>query len=100
MKEILDRYVANTLWLEYFSKAQVTHLYSSHLGHRSILLDTNYKGCKGEGEQKEKPFRFEKMWIGQDGCRQNIIEGWNTMLEENGVNHVAQKDIECLQMIP
>ena len=61
MQERLDRFVANTPWLELFPMAQVSHLSSFISDHRPILLDTIVEKSNNGMENKEKPFRFEKV---------------------------------------
>lgn len=94
MQERLDGFLANTPWLEHYPTTQVLHLFSSISDHRPILLGTTMGNSSNGMENKEKPFRFEKAWIGESGCEQHILEAWNTYFEEDGVSKVARK-IAC-----
>lgn len=57
IRERLDRFLFNDLWLENFPNSIVFHLFSPISDHRTILLTIATKVAK------TTPFRFESMWL-------------------------------------
>ncbi|KAG6639069.1 hypothetical protein CIPAW_10G075400 [Carya illinoinensis] len=67
--ERLNRYLANSQWCQYFPKAIVYHGAATYSNHLPIWL--NIEGIFRPRKVK-RPFRFEAMWTGVDGCEQII----------------------------
>ena len=67
----LDRFFGNIQSLKTWPDLKVTYLHSSYLDHLPILLELKDLGQQGESN-REKPFRFEKMWCSEEGFS-NII---------------------------
>ena len=77
--ERLDRGVANYDWLARYPTGRVTHLHCYSSDHRPILLalDPN-----GESQKwKQKPFRFEAMWVTDSECGNTVSRAWSHQCE-------------------
>ncbi|XP_026395088.1 uncharacterized protein LOC113289878 isoform X2 [Papaver somniferum] len=78
IKERLDRAVANSNWINRFSKAQVTHLSYFISDHRAILIDLELKT-----RFHPRPFRFEAMWAEDPRYSDVVKNNWNTNTDGN-----------------
>ncbi|XP_050207309.1 uncharacterized protein LOC126656749 [Mercurialis annua] len=68
----LDRFLANSKWQELFLDWQVSHLARQQSDHCPIILCT-----KVENQRiVSKPFRFEPMWMRQDGFDDCVVQAW------------------------
>ena len=61
--ERLDRAVANNNWFSSNPGTQVQHLHSHTSDHKPIIVKPN-----GILHLPNRPFKFEKMWLGDRGC--------------------------------
>lgn len=94
--ERLDRAFATSTWLDLFLATCVQHLHSNAFDHNPIII-------KPEGivQCKNKPFRFESMWMKDDGCRATIVDAWdypayrsNLVLASSKIKHCGEKLME------
>ena len=69
--ERLDRAVATMEWLEKFSATKVIHLECGSSDHKPILICLN-----GIPKLRNKPWRFEHMWLEEEGCRDTVESSW------------------------
>ena len=68
---------------------QVTYPFSTISDHRPILFEMEVKRNSSGGEKKDKPFKFEKVWVSEEVCKAQIRGALNTFFEDNGVSNVA-----------
>lgn len=66
INERLDRCVANLTWFDLFPNIKVTHGFVAYSDRVSLLLAIN--GNEKTLHREIKPFRFEVMWMGSEGC--------------------------------
>lgn len=71
ISERLDRYVANTNWMNLFPKSRVRHGVVAYLDHILIFLHTI--GESPSYQRGPQPFKFEPMWLGAQKCY-DIVE--------------------------
>ncbi|XP_074308855.1 uncharacterized protein LOC141643553 [Silene latifolia] len=71
----IDRAMVTESWTDLFPRARLLHLEPGWSDHVPIMvvLDSRYS----EGEKGNRPFRFEQMWIGEDGCEDTIRRAWD-----------------------
>ena len=67
----LDRFFGNIQSMQMGNGIKVFHLKSSYSDHLPIMLDIKEPGQQKQ-VNKERPFRFEKMWCGEDGFPDKI----------------------------
>ena len=72
IKRRLDRGVASISWQLAFPKETIQHLGAINSDHAPILLDTNLSDSFAH-----RPFRFEAVWLRDDGCKAVIDSTWN-----------------------
>ena len=65
--ERLDRAVANNNWFSSNPGTQVQHLHSHTSNHKPIIVKPN-----GILPLPNRPFKFEKMWLGDRGCSDTV----------------------------
>ena len=69
--ERLDRAVATMEWLEKFPTTKVIHLECGSSDHKPILICLN-----GIPRHRNKAWRFEHMWLEEEGCRDTVESSW------------------------
>ncbi|XP_030970473.1 uncharacterized protein LOC115990841 [Quercus lobata] len=72
IKRRLDRGVASISWRLAYPKITVSHLSAINSNHAPILLDT----CLADSFA-HRPFRFEAVWLRDEGCKPVIESTWN-----------------------
>ena len=94
--ERLDHAFATPTWLELFPATRVQHIHSNASDHNPIVINP-----EGVVQCKNKPFRFESMWMKEDGCRNTIIDAWgfpsvesNMILASSKIKHCGAKLVE------
>ncbi|XP_050253672.1 uncharacterized protein LOC126699744 [Quercus robur] len=58
-------------WIEKFPATKVMHLECGSSDHKPILICLN-----GIPKIRQKPWRFEHMWMGEEGCKDVVEEAW------------------------
>lgn len=79
IQERLDQFFATIDWLTLFPSPQVLSFPTSYSNHICLIL--NIIGLVEVSRQSKKPFRFEAIWIGADGCDDVISEFWSDRVE-------------------
>lgn len=69
---MLDRAVGNEDWHHCFSHTNVEYLRLWGSDHRPIL--TRFLSVRRPGQ---RGFKFDKRWLGRNGFRDSILQGWN-----------------------
>ena len=70
--ERLDRAAATIDWLEIFSDTKVVHLECRSSNHKPILIFPT-----GIPKKNQRPWRFEHMWLKEEGCHASMEAVWN-----------------------
>lgn len=73
--ERLDRGVANSQWCAMFQRCKLTHGHAAYSDHIPIIL--NAEGLVLSFNRGKKPFHFEALWMGSEGCSEIIKETWD-----------------------
>ena len=68
----LERAVGNEDWHHNFSHSNVEYLRLWGSDHRPIV--TRFLSTKKQGK---RAFKFDKRWLGKNGFRDSILQGWN-----------------------
>ena len=69
----LDRGVATMEWIAKFPTAQVERVNVSRLDHKCLWLDLSPLVLT---RNKQRPFRFEEIWMTDPGCEETIKNAW------------------------
>ncbi|XP_074301898.1 uncharacterized protein LOC141633306 [Silene latifolia] len=71
----LDRALCSDEWLNLFPRAKLIHLDREWSDHAPIKLILSRK--ESTGANRQKLFRFEQIWVGEEGCEDTIRSSWN-----------------------
>ena len=88
--ECLDRAVATSDWLALFPDTKIYHLEADASDHRPLLIVPDGMNCS-----QQRPFRFEQMWLTEQGCSDTIQAVWQRDHGENEILKVIRKVDEC-----
>ena len=88
--ERLDRAFASTSWLEQNPTTRVQHIRAHSLDHNLILIR-----LEGIIACRNKAFRFEQIWLKEEGCGDTIKAAWGGALDVSPMPMVSQKIKEC-----
>ena len=89
--ERLDRAVAITIdWLEKFSDTKVVHLECGSSDHKPIVIFPI-----GIPKKNQRPWRFEQMWLEEEGCYASVEVAWNQIVLGNPMKKVEIKIDKC-----
>ena len=88
--ERLDRAVATTDWIEKFPATKVVHLKCGSSDHKPIIILP-----KGVQIKKKKPWRFEQMWLEDEGCGEVVDLVWRRIYPGNSMAQVEGKIKGC-----
>ena len=69
--ERLDRAVASHDWFIRFPGSRVHHVDSSTSDHKFLWIDPSFL----DFQLKKKIFRFEEMWLADEGCGETVEGG-------------------------
>lgn len=94
--ERLDHFLANFQWRLIFPHSDVRHGYIGYFDHCLISIGTEGVMTRGNGP---RPFRFEEMWIGDEGCRHVIEMVWNQREDDNLMEGVLMQISQCRQQL-
>ena len=89
----LDRGVASVDWLLKFPTTRVHHLEAFHLDHRPLLLASDFESRRFY--RKDRPFRFEVMWLKDKSCEAVIKISWEIPLGSSPVANFSKKIDMC-----
>ena len=73
IREHLDRALASTDWHSSFPYAKLHHKSSSVSDHNPLLL---HLFSKKKHQKYKKIFRFESLWLKDEGCEKVVTEAW------------------------
>lgn len=88
--ERLDRAVANNGWFSLYPGIKVQHLGTYSLDHRAILIK-----LEGIIPRPDRPFKFEHMWLHEDGCRNTVNNVWGSTSRNASMVQIAAKIKIC-----
>ncbi|KAK9671644.1 hypothetical protein RND81_12G044500 [Saponaria officinalis] len=72
----LDRAMGNEAWMDLFPRAKLFHLTREGSDHAPIKLACKTLYNLHLSQPKLKLFRFEQIWVGEDGCEETIHRAW------------------------
>ncbi|KAF5458754.1 hypothetical protein F2P56_022761 [Juglans regia] len=90
--ERLDRFLANGQWCDLFPQSVVTHGSISYSDHMPIWLEVEGGGERG---RQKMLFRFEAMWVGEEGCQCIINRVWDKEGQRNDVEKAMKMILDC-----
>jgi hypothetical protein len=73
----LDRFIANSDWINCFPFFNNTHLLRYKSDHSSILLVFSEHNSSNQLHKKNKPLRYEQVWMRDDFHVQMVKNSWN-----------------------
>ena len=85
----LDRGVATNPWIQMFPSTRVHHISGSLSDHSPLWICTDDENARFY--RKRKPFRFETVWMRDEGCAVVIKNSWEVQASENPMGRVAKK---------
>ncbi|XP_023883465.1 uncharacterized protein LOC111995767 [Quercus suber] len=88
--ERLDRGVATTDWLDKYLAAQVKVLECGSSDHKPLLIHPN-----GAPTKLNRPWRFEQVWLKDDGCHDTMAAAWSNGGGELPMGKVVKKVERC-----
>ena len=88
--ERLDKAVATMDWLGKFPTTKVIHLECGSSDHKPILICLN-----GVPKFRNKPWRFEHMWLEEEGCRDTVEAAWGCDVPGQAMARVDGKITHC-----
>ena len=88
--EHLDRAAATSNWLALFSDTKMYHLEADASNHRPLLVVPNGMDCS-----QRRPFRFEQMWMIEQGYTDTVQAVWQQDSGETEDLKVLKKVEEC-----
>lgn len=84
---LLDRAFANTLWLELNLATHVQHFRAHSSDHNLTLIRP-----EGIAPYRNKPFRFEQMWLREEGCGEIVKAAWGSFTTISSMLMVSEKN--------
>ena len=82
----LDRIVSNEAWFQLFPTAINSHIPVASSDHMALLLDTMENTLvQPTIRRRRKLFRFEKAWVREPGCEEQIVFAWDIQPIGTGV---------------
>ncbi|XP_074265977.1 uncharacterized protein LOC141588432 [Silene latifolia] len=88
----IDRAIGNEKWFELFPRAKLTHLVREWSDHAPIQLSLNRRT---EHEvMGGKLFRFEHIWVGENGCEDAVQRAWN-----EGTGDLMETIVGCAEAL-
>ena len=92
MWERLDRAVANNDWISLYPGTMVKHLECGFSDHKPIIIH-----LEGIPIRKQKPWRFEQVWLKEDECRAVVESAWQESLSSTSPMGVVETNLETCQ---
>ena len=89
----LDRGVATSDWLIQFSEAMVYNLDAIASNHKPIRLTTS--SVVVVKRRKRKQFRFESMWLLDEGCGGTVEAAWKETRAVSSLQGFTEKLAWC-----
>ena len=92
MWERLDRAVANNDWISLYPGTMVKHLECGFSDHKPIIIH-----LEGIPIRKQKPWRFEQVWLKEDECRAVVESAWQESLSSTSPMGVVETNLKTCQ---
>lgn len=92
--ERIDRAFANTSWLDQNPATWVQHFRAHSSNHNPNLIKPD-----GIPACRNKPFRFEQMWLKEEGCGDTVKVAWGSTVDINPMPLVSQKIKKCRERL-
>ena len=88
--ERIDRATASNGWFSRFPGTKVHHLPTHSSDHKAILIKLD-----GITPRQNHYFKFEQMWLREDGCKATVIKVWGPSSQDTNMLQVARKIKIC-----
>ncbi|XP_042942789.1 uncharacterized protein LOC122276973 [Carya illinoinensis] len=86
--ERLDRFINNMDWLDLFPNCQVSNLLTPVSDHTCLVLTTEVS--VQPAPRTARLFKFESMWVGEQGCEESIARAWSLSSNSSLVDKIKQ----------
>ncbi|XP_074277515.1 uncharacterized protein LOC141601144 [Silene latifolia] len=90
-QSMLDRAMCTSDWIDMFPYAKLFHLEREWSDHAPIKLVLDKRNA---GEIRKHRFRFEQIWVGEEGCEDAVMRG-----VEKGHGNLGRAINECVKEI-
>ncbi|XP_030936513.1 uncharacterized protein LOC115961727 [Quercus lobata] len=97
IKERLDRALASTNWSVMFPNVGLHHVAASTSDHCMLVLKAHRD--RQRRNRRKKLFRFESMWLRDEGFKEIVTEAWDRALNMRGQHPFSQCLEECRQSL-
>ena len=97
VKERLDRALVSTNWSIMFPNVSLHHIATSTSDHCMLVLKAHRD--RQWRTRRKKLFRFESMWLRDEGCEEVVSEAWDMALNMGGQHLFSQCLEECRQSL-
>ena len=88
--ERIDKAVATIDWIEKFPDTKIVHLECGTSDHKPIVIFPS-----GIPKKSRRPWRFEQMWINEEGCQDSVESAWRQPVCGNFMEQVECKLKKC-----
>ena len=88
--ERIDRAVATIDWIEKFPDTKIVHLECGTSDHKPIMIFPT-----GIPKKIQRPWRFEQMWIEEEGCHESVEAAWRELAHGSSMEQVELKLKSC-----
>ena len=88
--ERLDRAMGMVEWMDMFLASKVVHLESVSFNHRPFKIY-----LAGIPKRINKPWRFEQMWMEDEGCREVVEDAWSYDSQGGAISILEMKVDWC-----
>ncbi len=91
----LDRMVANSEWLLKFQAAWVHHIQGTLSDHLPLWLSP----IPVHMIPRKRMFRFESMWLMDEGCRRTVEAAWKANSDGPDMKHLWNRVTQCQRQL-
>ncbi|XP_074266472.1 uncharacterized protein LOC141589746 [Silene latifolia] len=84
----IDRAMGSQSWMELFPRAKLLHLDREWSDHAPIMVVLH--GSMQAERGRKKLFRFEQIWVGEDGSEEAIQRAW-----EHDLGDMMDNLVQC-----
>ena len=88
--ERINRAVATIDWIEKFPNTKIVHLECGTSDHKPIMIFPT-----GIPKKIQRPWRFEQMWIEEEGCQASVEAAWREPAKGCPMEQVELKLKSC-----
>ncbi|KAK9665772.1 hypothetical protein RND81_14G135200 [Saponaria officinalis] len=87
----LDRALVTESWMELYPYSKLVNLVREWSDHAPVMVNLD-KGS-GVDQNRSSLFRFEQIWVGEEGCEEVIKSAWESGVDDviDSINHCASQ---------